>query len=152
MAELISSEQAMEKLGALMYDACADKGTVVYLSGDLGAGKTTFVRGFLRKMGYQGKVKSPTYTLVEPYELGVFTLYHFDFYRLNSAFELEYMGIRDYFHDNAFCLVEWPEKAQDLLPSCDIKVHIAIQDDARQVKIEANTQRGKDVLQRFKAA
>ncbi len=147
----IANEEKMEKLGALLYDACPEGGIILYLSGTLGAGKTTFVRGFLREAGYQGKVKSPTYTLVEPYEFEFLTLYHFDFYRLNSPDELEYMGIRDYFQTNAFCLVEWPEKAQALLPPCDIQVSIDIQTHDRKVTIKANTLRGKDVLQRIKA-
>ena len=152
MTLTINSTEKMEKLGQLLYDACQQKGTILYLSGNLGAGKTTFVRGFLRATGYQGKVKSPTYTLVEPYEIAQIPLFHFDFYRLNSADELEYMGIRDYFQANAICLVEWPEKAQAQLPSSDIEINIAIQEDSREVNIKANTQRGKDVLGRLKAA
>lgn len=147
----VLNEEKMENLGKLLYDACADKGITLYLSGELGAGKTTFVRGFLRQAGYQGKVKSPTYTLVEPYEFEVLTLYHFDFYRLNSPDELEYMGIRDYFQPNTICLVEWPEKAQAQLPPCDIQVSIDIQGHQRNVMVKSNTLRGKDVLQRVKA-
>ncbi len=145
----IENEEAMQALGHRFYEACVNQGGTLYLSGPLGAGKTTFVRGFLRAMGYQGKVKSPTYTLVEPYEIGTNTLYHFDFYRLTSPDELEYMGIRDYFQPMAYCLVEWPEKAQTLLPPCDIQVFIEIEEHIREVVIKANTVRGKDVLQRL---
>ncbi len=148
----IDSTEKMENLGQLLYDACQQKGTIVYLSGNLGAGKTTLVRGFLRAMGYQGKVKSPTYTLVEPYEIKSIPLYHFDFYRLNSAQELEYMGIRDYFQADAICLVEWPEKANAALAPGDIEITISIIEDQREVNIKANTQRGKDVLGRLKTA
>ncbi len=148
---VIINEEKMEKLGGLLYDASKNRGINLYLNGSLGAGKTTLVRGFLREAGFHGKVKSPTYTLVEPYEFEFITLYHFDFYRLNSPDELEYMGIRDYFQANTFCLVEWPEKAQPHLPPCDLQINIDIQEQGRAVSIKANTQRGEDVLQRIEA-
>ncbi len=147
---LIVDSLEMENVGRLLYDACRPSGIILYLSGDLGAGKTTLVRGFLRAMDFVGNVKSPTYTLVEPYEFDSVKVYHFDFYRLQSPYELEYMGIRDYFQADAYCLVEWPEKAKPMLPQSDIHVYIKITQDTRQVVIEANTDRGKDVLQKFK--
>jgi tRNA threonylcarbamoyladenosine biosynthesis protein TsaE len=146
----VHDQVAMERLGSKLYHAANNQGMVVYLSGDLGAGKTTFVRGFLRGMKFSGNVKSPTYTLVEPYEFIDEKVYHFDFYRLNSPEELEYMGIRDYFQKNAICLVEWPEKAQNALPEPDIHIQIDMNDNDRLVTIQAQTDRGKDVLQQLK--
>lgn len=146
---LIPHPKAMEALGADLYRS-AKSGMVICLSGDLGAGKTTLVRGFLRAMQYQGTVKSPTYTLVEPYELEESKVYHFDFYRLNDPAELEYMGVRDYFEEMAYCLIEWPEKAAGWLPVADLTISFAINHEERKVVINANTERGIEALQRLK--
>ncbi len=145
----IEDPQGMENMGKRLYDACRTTGLILYLKGNLGAGKTTLVRGFLRAMSFSGSVKSPTYTLVEPYEFKDATVYHFDLYRLNSPDELEYMGIRDYFFKGAYCLVEWPEKAESFLPECDLQIHFKILDNTRQVTLNAISQKGKNVLQRF---
>lgn len=113
--------------------------SVVYLRGDLGAGKTTLVRGMLRGLGYNGKVKSPTYTLVEPYQIKPQTVYHFDLYRLNDPEELEHIGFRDYLQEAAIMLIEWPEKAAGFLPPPDLEITISIEDDGRSVEMKKAT-------------
>lgn len=103
-------------------------GTTVYLHGDLGAGKTTFVRGVLQGLGYMGKVKSPTYTLVEPYELAGLNVYHFDCYRFLDEYEWDEAGFSEYFNETSICMVEWPEKAGTLLPvpNTDVRLSLSI--------------------------
>jgi tRNA threonylcarbamoyladenosine biosynthesis protein TsaE len=123
-----------------------EHGAVIYLSGQLGAGKTTFVRGFLRALGYQDKVKSPTFTLVEVYELADKLIYHFDLYRIENAAELENIGIRDYFSSDAVCLIEWPEKGVPVLPVPDLTCAITIADQGRDMVITASTERGEDII------
>ena len=122
---------------------------IVHLNGDLGAGKTTLTRGFVRGMGHKGNVKSPTYTLVEPYELPPWQVYHFDLYRLGDAEELEYMGIRDYFAENCCCFIEWPEKGAGILPKADIVIELDYQDEQRTVELFACSTRGEAVLQGY---
>ena len=127
----------------------AQQSLVVFLNGDLGAGKTTLTRGFVRGMGHQGNVKSPTYTLVEPYELPPWQVYHFDLYRLADPEELEYMGIRDYFSDNCCCFIEWPEKGEGLLANADIIINMVYQDEQRVIDLLACSGRGEGVLQQL---
>jgi tRNA threonylcarbamoyladenosine biosynthesis protein TsaE len=149
----ISNSEEMENLGRILYQSLGQdprRGMVVYLNGDLGAGKTTLVRGFLRGMQFAGIVKSPTYTLVEPYEFEHERVFHFDFYRVQTPAELELMGIRDYFTGTSYCLIEWPEKAVGCLMAADLNIQIDIAASSRNVLIEAYSDRGKDVLQALK--
>jgi tRNA threonylcarbamoyladenosine biosynthesis protein TsaE len=124
-------------------------GLMISLHGDLGAGKTTFVRGLLHGLGHQGKVKSPTYTLVEPYVISKFNIYHFDLYRFNDPEEWDAAGFRDYFNPDSLCLVEWPEKAGHLIPQADMDVTLSIEKDGRILNIQANSERAAQCLQAY---
>lgn len=112
-------------------------GQVIYLHGDLGAGKTTLVRGILHALGHVGKVKSPTYTIVESYPLAIGPCHHFDLYRFQDPEEWEAAGFRDDFNAESICLVEWPEKAGDLLPVADIDIHFDILPEGRVLHISS---------------
>lgn len=121
-------------------------GCVVYLHGELGAGKTTLVRGLLQGLGYTGRVKSPTYTLVESYSLAPFPVYHFDLYRLADAEELEYLGMRDYFSPSSVVLIEWPERGGDLLPQADVELFLNYANAGRQLRGVAHSAQGASCL------
>lgn len=140
---------ATEALGHGLAHACQGQG-IVHLVGDLGTGKTTLARGFLHALGHQGAVKSPTYTLVEPYDLLTTRVYHFDLYRLGDPEELEFLGIRDYLAEQpVICLIEWPEQGGELVPPADIEVHLQYADTARQCVVQAMTAYGSQVMQRM---
>jgi tRNA threonylcarbamoyladenosine biosynthesis protein TsaE len=136
---------ATERLGAWLAAGVAP-GRVVHLRGDLGAGKTTLVRGLLHALGHSGRVKSPTYTLVEPYTLSRLHLYHFDFYRFHDRSEWVGSGFRDYFSSDTVCLVEWPERAGDLLAPPDLQVRLEIAGETRRALVEACTAAGTSWL------
>lgn len=122
-------------------------GLVITLRGDLGAGKTTLVRGVLRGLGWTGPVKSPTYTLVEHYPLSSLYFYHFDFYRLRDPEEWEHAGLAEYFRDDSVCFVEWPERVGDRLPAPDVALTLShAGDDARRVLARAHSRRGSQCL------
>jgi len=146
MSLFLESEKAQEDFAAKMAKK-SNLDLVIFLHGDLGAGKTTFARGFLRGCGYQGLVKSPTYTLVEPYSLSDEKMaYHFDLYRLSDGEELEFAGVRDYFDGQSVSLIEWPEKAEGYLPEPDIVCQLEYQEQGRKIDIYAKTARGNELV------
>lgn len=148
MTRFLPDEAATLEFGAALWRAVAGGG-LIFLSGNLGAGKTTLARGLLRAAGVSGAVKSPTYTLVEEYRLQGRMLYHFDLYRLASAEELEWMGIRDYLESDALCLIEWPERGAGILPEADLHLYLEPQAEGRRIEISAATERGQAMLARL---
>lgn len=143
----LADERATVAFGQCL-GQCLQGGEVVTLDGTLGAGKTTLCRGVLMAWGHEGRVKSPTYTLVEPYVLAGRAVYHFDLYRLGHPEELEFIGIRDYFDDHSLALIEWPERGAGVLPEADLTIEILLQGDGRTLSIRAETESGKRVLER----
>ncbi|MGL6161151.1 tRNA (adenosine(37)-N6)-threonylcarbamoyltransferase complex ATPase subunit type 1 TsaE [Microbulbifer sp.] len=137
---------AGESLGRACLATGLREGLVVFLRGQLGAGKTTFCRGVLRAFGHRGAVKSPTYTLVEPYELGAQRVFHFDLYRLGDAEELEFMGVRDYFTPHSLSLVEWPERGAGVLPDADLLAELEVAGRGRQLHVRAQSDAGSAAL------
>ncbi len=122
---------------------------VIWLKGDLGAGKTTLVRGVLRGAGQAGRVRSPTYTLVEPYELPGMRICHLDLYRLADPEELEFLGLRDLLDPETVLLVEWPERGAGVLPAADLTLSLRYEGEGRQVRLEAGSGRGEALLDRL---
>jgi len=138
----LAHAEMTEQFGAQFAKSCPAK-TLIFLLGDLGAGKTTFTRGFLRGLGFQGTVKSPTYTLVEPYEImptnsPIQRVYHFDLYRLSDPEELEFLGIWDYLmQEKSICLIEWAERGQGILPHPDVTIQLNyILPEGRQINVD----------------
>ena len=137
MSVVLNSEQETEAYGAELWSTLPEK-TLVFLRGSLGAGKTTLVRGFLRAAGYKGVVKSPTYTLVEEYYIKGRKIFHFDLYRLKDPEELEWIGIQDYFSENAVCFIEWPEMGTGMLPEADMEIEITPKNQIRVLQVLKN--------------
>jgi len=123
---------------------------ICYLQGDLGVGKTRIVRAIIQSLGYVGNVKSPTYTLVEPYQLETVTAYHFDLYRLSDPEELDYLGIRDYFDEQSLCFIEWPDKGKGWLADADISISLEYLGQGRRCKITAHSKAGTILLNKLK--
>jgi len=142
----LPDEAATLRLGEALAagaEAGSLRGLVLHLRGELGAGKTTVVRGLLRALGYPGRVKSPTYTLVEPYSLLRLHLYHFDFYRFKDRSEWLSSGFREYFNPESLCIVEWPERAGDLLAPPDLEIHLRYHEDGRTAALAAHSAPGE---------
>ena len=140
----LTSEKEMLGLGAMLASLLCGEG-VIHLSGGLGAGKTTLCRGILRAMGHSGAVKSPTFTLVEPYQISDSEVYHFDLYRLADPSELDYIGIDEYFGKNKLCLIEWPEKAIGYLPQHDLDITIDVLVEKRIIEVRSNSRSGEKI-------
>jgi tRNA threonylcarbamoyladenosine biosynthesis protein TsaE len=145
----LADEATLLNFGKTMA-ATLHAGLTIYLTGDLGAGKTTLARGILHGLGYTHIVKSPTYNLVEIYKISRLYLYHFDFYRFNDYLEWEEAGFREYFNSGSICLVEWPEKAGNLLPIADLQFFFKILETGRSIEIRAGTETGKECLAHWK--
>ena len=135
LTEQLADEKATLEFAASLAAYIPEK-ALIFLNGPLGAGKTTFVRGILRQSGHQGSTKSPTYTLVEPYQLPQKKFYHFDLYRLGEPEELEYIGIRDYLDESAVCLIEWPARGEGFLPQPDLVINLNYEGSARSITLE----------------
>ncbi|MBA3695858.1 MAG: tRNA (adenosine(37)-N6)-threonylcarbamoyltransferase complex ATPase subunit type 1 TsaE [Methylotenera sp.] len=141
----LANEAETLEFGAALAKAL-QPGLIIYLHGNLGAGKTTLVRGLLHAAGHGGKVKSPTYTLVEPYTVAGYNVYHFDLYRFTDDEEWEAAGFRDYFNPQSVCIIEWPEKAENVLPVPDIDISFTIQASGRNVSLTAHSVPGQRYL------
>jgi tRNA threonylcarbamoyladenosine biosynthesis protein TsaE len=138
----LADEEAMMSFGSRIAQVTQGLG-VIFLEGDLGAGKTTLSRGIIRGLGHVGAVKSPTFTLVEPYEIGSVRAFHFDLYRLVDPEELEYLGIRDYFEGDALCLIEWPQRGAGFLPKPDLTITISPHTQGRSLALSPIGSRGE---------
>lgn len=145
-ATFLNPDDAQTKSGE---PGCRTMGVVIYLLGDLGAGKTTLTRGFLRGFGFHGAVKSPTYTLVEPYEFSLCKIYHFDLYRLTDPAEVQYLGIDDYFQQQNICLLEWAERGRDLIPAPDLSISLRGTGTGREISCQTHTAKGERIAARL---
>jgi tRNA threonylcarbamoyladenosine biosynthesis protein TsaE len=134
MQKFLQNTKETEQFGAELFQSLAPN-SLIFLHGDLGAGKTTLVRGYLRAAGYSGTVKSPTYNLVEEYTIGGRKFYHFDLYRLADPEELEWIGINDYFNHDNVCFIEWPDKGKGFLPEPDVVITLTVKEAGRLVEI-----------------
>lgn len=148
---VLPDEAASMRLAVQLAQHCTQG--VVHLVGDLGAGKTTLTRYWLQALGHHGNVKSPTYTLIEPYEIKGQPIYHFDLYRLNDPYELELMGIRDYLEQpNALLLIEWPSKGEPIVPDADVLIQLTVEGEQRHATMTAHSLYGEQVVQALQHA
>ncbi|MFG1496239.1 tRNA (adenosine(37)-N6)-threonylcarbamoyltransferase complex ATPase subunit type 1 TsaE [Saccharospirillum sp. HFRX-1] len=148
MYRLTVDESQMPALGQRLARALMHlDGARLYLDGTLGMGKTTLSQAIIAGCGWTGRVKSPTYTLVEPYECESITVVHFDLYRLADPEELEFIGVRDYLTDHTAWLVEWPERGAGVLPGADVVIHFSEADSARSLAFEPGTERGQSLIE-----
>ncbi len=131
----LNDTEETEQFGALLWSHLPEK-SLIFLHGDLGAGKTTLVRGLLRAAGVTGAIKSPTYTLIEEYDVAERKIFHFDLYRLANAEELEWIGIDDYLNQTALCFIEWADKGVGVLPLADINITLRTQGHGRHIEID----------------
>ncbi len=138
----LADEAATLDLGASIARLCPQQQFTIHLEGELGAGKTTLCRGLLRELGHRGKVKSPTYTLVEQYNLADRAVFHFDLYRLVDPEELDYIGLDDYMNCDSLCLIEWPQQGGNYLPKPDIIIGLQYDKNGRQASIVACSECG----------
>lgn len=145
MKILLADEEETAAIGAALWQILPSR-CLVFLVGDLGAGKTTLVRGLLRAAGYTGTVKSPTYSLVEEYHLADRRIFHFDLYRVKDPEELEWMGMQDYFMQDALCCVEWPQQGDGFLPVADLELHLSACDEGRVIEINVLAHNLKNTL------
>ena len=156
----LADEESTVELGRLLALATSEpacqgsaervcRGGRLFLSGDLGAGKTTLTRGLLRGYGHQGAVKSPTYTLVEPYEETRYSIYHFDLYRINTPEEVEFLGVLEYFDEVNLCVVEWAEKGRGFLPAPDLELTLENAGSGRRIHWQARTAKGAAIAERL---
>jgi tRNA threonylcarbamoyladenosine biosynthesis protein TsaE len=141
----IVGEQNQDVFGRRLA-ACLKAPLILYLIGDLGTGKTTLVRGALRGLGHQGSVRSPTYTLLEPYELGDLRLFHLDLYRLGDPEELEYLGLRDLLDEDSVLFVEWPERGSGVLPPADLEIRLDYTSGGRLLELVSRTLSGSALV------
>ncbi|MEC4749320.1 tRNA (adenosine(37)-N6)-threonylcarbamoyltransferase complex ATPase subunit type 1 TsaE [Methylomicrobium sp. Wu6] len=145
MQRYLQSTEETEQFGAALWRIVPTK-CLVFLHGELGAGKTTLVRGFLQAAGHFGAVKSPTYTLVEEYRIGDRKIYHFDLYRLADPEELEWIGIRDYLDEESVCIIEWPEMGKGILPSADVSIRLRAQGAGRLISVDVFADELRDLF------
>ncbi len=140
----LADEEATARFGTELAKALDGRGSI-HIHGHLGAGKTTLCRSILRGMGHEGAVKSPTFTLVEPYETDDYTVFHFDLYRLSDPNELDYIGIDEYFREDCLCLIEWPERAAGHLPHHDLVIELEGKGSERTISLKSNSTHGDKV-------
>jgi len=145
----LDTEEDTHRFGALL-GKHLNAPLVCYLRGDLGVGKTRLVRAVIQSLGYDGNVKSPTYTLVEPYQLQGVNIYHFDLYRISDPEELDFLGIRDYFDHHSISFIEWPDKGKGWLNAADLSILLEFNGDGRKIQLSGLTEKGIKLLNKLK--